>query len=402
MNHDSVTAALFRLVKRRWYVFAAVVALAAVAAGVLASNSTYTAEQNIQIGELDDIGAVLGSAVPDVELVRLAQRAQLDVDSSELPPGIGATFSANSAARAVTIVVTGPSEEAVNESLVALNLRFTELTTEPLLAQIDVGIGLADRQLDALEESAASSRDQLAAAEGDPTATAVLIAEQSSLRLQIAQTTEHRNALGELRAYVADGLVSSGSSSVTAPAAGVMVYAAGVVAGVVLALIGGLAWVLLDRRIRRVIHLERAAPGVPVLAVVGDADAAEPGAGVAGLAGVVAAVAGPSGPDRVVLFGIGRSGDLSPLAGTIGRQVAVPVVSTAAVASALASGPIGDAGFVGVVRWGSTTEDQVSTAVGDLARAGARTLGLVLLDVPAHDRDWVASTAAAHLFEPGG
>lgn len=399
MNHDSVTAALFRLVKRRWYVFAALVALAAVAAGVLASNSTYTAEQNIQIGELDDIGAVLGSAVPDVELLRLAQRAQLDVDSSELPPGIGATFSANSAARAVTIVVTGPSEEAVNESLVALNLRFTELTTEPLLAQIDVGIGLADRQLDALEVSAASSRDQLAAAEGDPTATAVLIAEQSSLRLQIAQTTEHRNALGELRAYVADGLVSSGSSSVTAPAAGVMVYAAGVVAGVVLALIGGLAWVLLDRRIRRVIHLERAAPGVPVLAVVGDADAAEPGAR---LAGVVAAVAGPSGPDRVVLFGIGRSGDVSRLAGEIGRQVAIPVVSTAGVASALASGPIGDAGFVGVVRWGSTTEDQVSTAVGDLARAGARTLGLVLLDVPARDRDWVASTAAAHLFEPGG
>ncbi|CAN5607323.1 hypothetical protein BH24ACT5_BH24ACT5_20280 [soil metagenome] len=399
MIYDSLTSNLVRLVRRRWYVFVAAAVLGALAAAQLNSTSNFVAEQTVLIGSLEDAGAILDAGVvPEVNVNRLASQASSDFDQSDLSTSVNASFAADLTARTIKITATAGSEDDANAALLTLNARFVEIVTQPLIAQFDTAIATSDDTLGTLRQTLQDATDDLADAGGDPTTVALLVAAQSDARDEIARAQERKGVLEALRSYVADGLVVSGSSSTTSPTTGVRAYAAGAMLGLVLATLAAVAWVLADRRVRRAVHLQRAAPFTPVLGFVARSDG-PPELDDALVAGVRHFVA-QHHVEHVVVLGVGRRARAQPLGTALAEAVNIPVETSELPSAQTISDRSDDlrVGYIGVVQWGTTTEDQVSTAVGDAQRAGDVPMALILDGIPRRERDWVA--AAGH--EPAG
>src|SRR6188472_2833487 len=105
-QYDSLLGGLWRLIRRRWYVFVGAVLLGALVGGVLGASGSYTGQATFRIGSLEDAASVLDvSDAPTVEVQRLAQQAKLDVDQADIDGLTDATFSSNSTARTVTAVL---------------------------------------------------------------------------------------------------------------------------------------------------------------------------------------------------------------------------------------------------------------------------------------------------------
>lgn len=393
MNDDSLVGGMWRLLQRRWYLFIAALVVGALAAHVLSNDSSFDVEQNIQIGSVENAGALLDAGVvPEVDVQRLAQQAQLDFDQSELDDTVSATYSANSIARTVTVRISGQSEQEVNEALLELNARFVTIANGPLLAQINAGIDNATSTIESLEANADDLVEQIGAQELDQTALTVLVGELSNVRSEIADTRERQGALQGLGDYVGDSFVVFGSSSNTETARGKVLYAAGIIGGAAIATLAAAAWVLADRRVRRLLHLERAAPGTPILGFVARSSGATPTELDSSLRAAVRSFVADHQLGRLTVFGIRGSGQLDDVGSAIRDSVTVPVdVSTSTSAGVVDPDHDARVGYVAVARWGATTEDQVSTAIGDINRAGGAPVGLVLVDIPDRDRDWVAA-----------
>lgn len=393
MNDDALVGGMWRLFKRRWYLFVVASLAGGLGAYVLTNDSSFDVEQSFQIGSIQDAGALLDAGVvPEIDVQRLAQQAQLDFEQSELDDLVSATYSANSIARTVTVRISGPSERAVNEALLELNQRFVTIVNGPLLAQINAGIDNATSTIESLEADADGLVDQTGAQDLDQTALAVLVGELSGVRTEIADTRERRGVLEGLGDYVDNGFVVFGSSSNTEAARGKTTYAAGIVGGAAIAGLAAAAMVLVDRRVRRLLHLERAAPGTPILGLVARSSVATPTELDSSLRAAVRSFVSEHQLSRLAIFGIRGSGRVDGIGSAIQDNVDVPVdVSTSSSAGAVALDHDAKVGYVAIARWGVTTEDQVSTAIGDINRAGGAPVGLVLVDIPGRDRDWVAA-----------
>jgi len=391
--YDSLIAAMWRLVKRRWYVFAAIIALSILASYVLSGSSSHSVEQSVQIGSIEDAGSLLDAGdVPEVDVLRLSQQAQLDFDQSELNNEVAATYSANTTARTVTVRISGSSQEAVNTALLELNGRFAVIASGPITAQIDAGIGNADSSIASLQAATDDALEQIQIQELDQAALAVLIGEVSALRSDVSDANERRGVLVGLRDYVDDGFLIFGSSSVSESARGKVIYIAGAIAGITIALLAAAAWVLVDHRVRRVVHLERAAPGTPILGLVSKVRGKVSTSLDSSLRAAARSFVVDHELNSVTVFGISGSSGVDALGGALQEDVDVPVnISTSDSAGSVALDHDEKVGYVAVARWGSTTEEQVSAAVGDIRRAGSAPIGLVLMDTPDRDRDWVAA-----------
>ena len=95
---------------------------------------------------------------------------------------------------------------------------------------------------------------------------------------------------------------------------------------------------------------------------------------------------------KLVVFGVNGTRGVDSFGKAIEQDVDLPVsISTSDSAGSVALDEDANVGYVAVARWGATTEDQVSAAVSDIARAGNFSVSLVLIDIPRRDRDWVAA-----------
>ena len=219
-------------------------------------------------------------------------------------------------------------------------------------------------------------------------AIALLVGQQGDIRQDIVDASEQRGGLVALRDYVDSSLVAVGELDATAPTATKLMYVAGAVAGGALALLGGAAWVLFDRRVRRAMHVERAAPGVPVLGLM---DTAEIDASLAWLS---TTFAGQVAWSKLVVFGIGPA-DPTEFARAVGHILAMPVEVTAGGAlgrhprGRRPAGPARRCGAVGPVHG----RPGVDGCGRPQAAAGADDLpvAFVLTGVPTRDRDWAAA-----------
>lgn len=394
MNYDSLVASMWRLVKRRWYVFVVALVFGGVLAHLTSTSTSYNVEQNVRIGSLADASFLLDAGegegeVPDVDVLRLAQQAQLDFEQSELDDTVAATYTANSTARTITLRVSGPTEQAADEALIELDGRFTSVANGALLAQIGAGIDNAEATIESLDANADALIEQIGDSDIDQTTLAVLVGELSSVRGETAEARNRQRGLQSLNDYVENSLVIFGSSSADEGSRGLTGYAAGVLGAGALGLLAAAGWVLSDRRVRRLVHLERAAPGTPVLGFV---DASSADAVDESIKAAARCFVHDHQLDRLVVFGLRGARTVEALGRAIEIAVDVPVeVSTASSAGVVAAEAGGSVGYVGIARWGSTTEDQVSTAVGDVARAGDAPISIILADIPGRERDWVGA-----------
>lgn len=379
------------LLRRRWYIVVAVVLLGALAAGLL-SHTEVASRETLRVTSVADQALALGlKDYPEVPAESAALQAQADLNRSPENGNTG-TIVWDPTARSITISLTGDSVETMEATANRLSTELTERLQQLVEDQIDVAVVDAEAQMQVLDDAAAAA--ETTASEllpSDPTGS-VLLATASDLRSESAKASARRSSLASMKSIV-PSLVESTGAAIDTSEPGFTTYLTGALVAGALSVLGACGWVLADRRVRRRLHLERAAPGVRDLGLVGSL---APGRIHIDLA-VVASVksfARDSDVTALVLFGVPSDDSMvSALADALQANVDFRVAASGEpAANSIHDGSAEAVGYVAVVRWGKTTESQLSAAVADIRSVGGLPLAVILVGVPKRERTWAGAS----------
>ena len=391
---DSLFGGVIRLLRRRWYVAAAVLVLGILGARAAASTDVVSSEI-LHVASVEDAAKTLDlKDVPDAAVAAVALQAPENFKRSPEFAGLAATFLWDLQGRSLTITVTGSSVDAVRDGASRLHDVIQSAIQQPVDAALALAVKDQTSQADQLN-AAATAIDQTVQglAADDPTKSA-LLSKAADLRADAAKATNRGGSLESLREFV-PSLVTAEKPTLVTSSAGTTTYAAGILAAAALWVLGACGWVVADRRIRRRIHIERAAPGVRSLGLVGPLVSGAPHVDSVVVASLNAFVR-DAGINSVVLFAVPNTGQsIELLAAALQEQTAFPVAASDQTAAETIRLDLSESvGYVAVVRWGKTTEDQLSSSIADVRSVGGLPIATVLIDVPERERDWAGVTTS--------
>ncbi len=267
--YDSIVSIALRLLRRYWTVAASIVALITIATLLLASRpSALSAERTLFI---NDITAVSERAEAPTEVLDprgVAIRLNAQPDFVEPVPGTLAVAVGDGTALSVAISVTGPDAASITEAMDVAVMIASDEIRNPVIAQLELVVGSEQEALEALRGQVAELNATLPSLAGTEQQAAILtrstLSEEITLRSASLSTLEAFAQTAESR------LVEVGDLTSEEDRTGPVVLVGGVIAGgVVTAGLFGLF--AASGRVRRRLHIERAAPGTPVLGVLGGA-----------------------------------------------------------------------------------------------------------------------------------
>ncbi len=390
---DSLFGNVYRLFRRQWYVAVGVILLGAICARAL-DSADVTSTEILHVSSVEDVAKTLDlKDVPGAPAAAVAAQAPGDFKRSADFVGLTGSFVWDDIARSLTVTITGGDAPSVTGGASRERNLLVDKIEKPVGDALALAIKDLDSQIKTLTDSAAAldkSAGDLPA--NDPARTA-LLSTAGDLRSQAAKATTRQSSLTTLNTFV-PSIVTSETPTVTKSAPGITTYVAGVMVAGVLLVLAACAWVLADRRIRRRIHLDRAAPGVRNLGLVGTSLDANVGVDSVVVASVKA-FARDAHLTSVVLFGVPRgSSPIALLVAALQDAVDFPVVESVGDAAATVRHELSEAiGYIAVVRWGKTSEDQLSSAIADVRSVGGLAVATILVGVPDRDRSWVGATA---------
>lgn len=380
------------LLRRRWYIVIAMLLLGAVTARVISDTEVSSAEI-LHVESVADRSLALGLvAFPEAPSATVALQAQADLSAAPDKSGITGTISWDEAARSITISITGSSVDLVAAAAHRIGTEVSERIEKLVADQIAVALADADTQVTQLEDAATAIEKFVDGLAPTDTTRSVLLATAADLRSDGARAAARRTSLGSMQSVVSS-LIESNGAIVTTSEPGFTTYAAGALAAGALLVLGACGWVLADRRIRRRVHLDRAAPGVRDLGLVGTMSPGFNHIDVAVLASVKS-FARDAGATTIILFGVPRgSAAVSALADALQPNVDFRVEATVEPAAGAVRDDLHESvGYVAVVRWGKTTEGQLSAAVADIHSVGGLPLAVLLIGVPGRERSWAGAS----------
>lgn len=390
---DSLSGSVIRLLRRRWYVVVAVLLLGAAGARAIA-NTEVVSTEILHVASVEDAAKILDlKDVPDAPVRAIALQAPEDFKRSADFNGLGATFGWDEAARSLTITVSGPTTAEVVDGAAKL----TDVTTTAILKPVDASLSLAAKdqtnQADQLNAAAAAIDATVQSLPADDPTRSALLSRAGDLRSDAAKAGIHASSLESLRKFL-PSLITSQDPIVATSSPGVTTYIAGLFVAGVLIVLGACAWVLADRRIRRRSHVDRAAPGVRSLGLVGPVITDAPHIDSVVVASLNAFVR-DNGVTSVALFGVPTDhSSVEALTTALQDSIGVPLIaSDKSAAETVRHDDSSTVGYVAVVRWGRTTEDQLSSAIADVRSVGGLAIATLLIDVPESERDWAGATA---------
>jgi hypothetical protein len=389
---DSLSGNVVRLLRRHWYVVVAALVFGALGARALGSTDVVSTEI-LHVASVEDAAKTLDlKDVPDAPVNAAALQAPENFKRQPDFAGLAATFHWDEAARSLTITVTGSSADAVRTSAAKLRDMIVNSILQPVDSSLTLAVTDQGNQATQLNTAAAAidkTVDQLSA--DDPTRSA-LLSRATDLRTDAAAAAIRGASLESLRTSL-PSLVTAEKPILASSSPGITTYVAGILVAGALVVLAACAWVLADRRIRRRIHIERAAPGVRSLGLVGPLDPAARQVDSVIVASINAFLR-ESGGTSVVFFGVPTADpSISVLAEVLQEHVKLPlVVSNQSAAQTVRQDPSESIAYVAVVRWGKTTEDQLSSAIADVRSVGGLAIATILTGVPDRERSWAGAT----------
>ena len=390
---DSLSGSVTRLLRRQWYVAAAVLVLGAAGARIIA-NTEVVSTEILHVASVDDAAKTLDlKDVPDAPVAAIALQSPEDFKRTTDFAGLAASFHWDDLARSLTITVTGTSATSVNAGAAKLSDDIQSAILKPVDASLSLAAKDQTNQADQLNAAAAAIDATVQALPPDDSTRSAFLSQAGDLRADAAKAAIRGSSLESLRTFL-PSLVTSKNPIVTTSSPGTTTYIAGLFVAAVLVVLGACGWVLADRRIRRRSHIERAAPGVRSLGLIGPVTTDAPHIDSVVVASL-SAFARDNGVTSVALFGV-PTGHPSVEALTTALQgsIGVPLIASdkSAAETVRHDVPV-TVGYVAVVRWGKTTEDQLSSAIADVRSVGGLAIATLLIDVPERERDWAGATA---------
>ena len=394
--YDSISSNVWRMGRRRWYVIVLCALLGAGAGLALGSSGggDISGRFDIRVASLGDLASILDiDKEDDVSLTQIAAQAAIDFELSDANDNVTATFLGNEEARVLRVTVVGDTAADVDAAATAINGSVTSLVVAPRLDQVEVATGSRDSQIDIFK----AQRDQLdasidALAVDDPLRPTLLL-QRSEIDREIASAGVDRANLVSYGDFVESNLLATDATKYTNLRQGPIAIIVGAIVGVILALLGMVVAVLLDRRVRRRIHIEEAAPTAEVLTVttsVGSMTSPEQDTFRAAVDSFVERHM----LAKLVVVVPSTGSDLRDLLGE--REGCVMTFTDVALPDS--SGPR-PTGYLLVARWGRSSHDQVSAAVASLGSAGTVAISAVLVDVPRPDLDWAGVSSSGRRTE---
>lgn len=390
---DSLFGNVYRLFRRHWYVAVGVVLLGAMCARAL-DSADVTSMEILHVRSVEDVAKTLDlQDVPGAPSAAVAAQAPGDFKRSPDFVGLTGSFLWDAVARSLTVTITGGDSASVAGGASRVRNLLIEKIEKPVGDVLALAIKDLDARIKTLSDSAAALDKSAGGLAANDPARASLLSTAGDLRNQAAKATMRQSSLTTLNAFV-PSIVTSETPTVTKRAPGIATYVAGIMVACVLLVLGACSWVLADRRIRRRIDLDRAAPGVRNLGLVGQSLDADTGVDSVVVASVKAFVR-DAHLTSVVLFGVPRgSSPIALLVAALQDAVDVSVVESAGDAADTVRHELSEAiGYIAVVRWGKTSEDQLSSAIADVRSVGGLAVATILVGVPERDRSWVGAAA---------
>jgi hypothetical protein len=391
--YDTISSNLIRAARRLWYVVAAFVVLGILFSTLVAGGGgRWTASQNVLVAELSTVASLLQlSGIDDVDVRQVAAVVESAFADGQLDNSVSLITRADSLAGILFVEVNAPTQAAALAALDEVRALATSAVIEPRAKEAERTIATLERTLEDFEQRIEDVDGQLTATDA-PTRDLALI-NRIALAEKAAAVELRLSAVETYQEALADELVTSTAPELVRAGVGRTSLLVGVLAGGIVGVLALVGLVLVDRRVRRRLHLERAAPNCSVVAVLPNDDALSSFSGL--VTRSVASLCRGHEIERVVVAGLNDVGAASVvhdliLADEIGTELATPVASHEALDVHVLRG----ACVVLVARSGSTREDQVSTAVATLVGAGAL-VGVALVGVPHHEMGWAGVSGSS-------
>ena len=397
--YDSLTSNVARLLRRRWYLVAAALVLGAIAGFALTatSGSDVSGRLDVRFAPPYDLVAIADSdRAIDVDVATVASQSTVDYDADIDNVEFTATFVPNAAARSIRVTVVGGTNDAVARELDVVVDDVSTLVLQPRLTQIDLAVGATDEQIAALQDRSDALADSIAALPLDDLVRPTLLAQQTQVDSDLTDARISRSNLVVYRSYVADDLISQGDTVFTTVSPGITSVIIGVFLGGMFVLAVAFVVVLVDRRLRRRMQIERSAPSAEVVAVA-------PGRAVMGApdreAFVLSVNAFVERHGLVRLVVAGLSDGVSDVEDLLGDVAAADVVFAEELAPLAGERDVDGTGYLIIVGWGRSTDLQLAAAVASLHSIGDAPIAVAMLGVPRRDLDWAGVGAGSDVGE---
>ena len=355
-------------------------------AATATSDSDVSARVDVRFAPPYDLVAIADSdRAIDVDTATVASQAAVDFDADVDNVDFTATFVPNAAARSVRVTVVGDTDAAVVQELDAVTGDLSKMVLQPRLAQIDLAIGANDEQIAALQDRSDALADSIAALPLDDLVRPTLLAQRAQVDSDLTDAVISRSNLAAYRSYVADDLISTGDAVFSTVSPGLTSVIIGVFIAGVLVLAVAFIFVLVDRRLRRRMQIERSAPSAEVVAVA-PSRASMGTADREAFALAVNAFVERHGLNRLVVAGLSEGvGDVEGLLGSVGEA---DVVFADEFAPLAGERNVAGTGYLIIVGWGRSTDLQLAAAVASLHSIGDAAIAVAMLGVPRRDLDW--------------
>jgi hypothetical protein len=390
---DSLSGSVTRLLRRRWYVVAAALVLGAAGARTLDSTKVVSSDV-VHVASVADAAKTLDlKDVPDAPAEAVALQAPEAFKRSPDFAGLSATFNWDDLARSLSITVTGSSSASVRAG--AIKVR--DVVKTAVLQPVDASLALAAKdqtnQVDQLNAAAAAIDKTVQDLPPNDSTRSAFLSRAADLRTDAAKAAIRGSSLESLRTLL-PSLVTSLNPSVATSSPGPTTYITGILVASVLVILGACGWALADRRIRRRSHVERAAPSVRSLGLIGPVIADAPHIDSVIIASLRAFVR-DNGLTSIAFFGVPTAHrSVTLLATALQESIGIPLVaSDQSAAETVRHDSAEPTGYVAVVRWGKTTEDQLASAIADVRSVDGLAIATILIGVPESERNWAGAPA---------
>ncbi len=373
---DSIISIAIRLLRRYWLIAAAIIALITVLTLLMASRSSgINASQTLFVNQVAGVAERANAPTDVLDPRGVAIRLNSVPAFVEPVPGTVATAIGDGTARSLEIRVVGPDNQSVNDALNVTTALATDEITGTLIVQLETAVGAERLALDGLREDVGLLDEKIASSSGPEQQAAIL--SRAALTEELTVRGTDLASLEAFAATAADNLVEIGPVNSENSSTGPIVIVGGLIAGsVVAAGLFGLA--AAAGRVRRRLHIERAAPATPVLGAVPGGKSLSDIDRTLGQR-LISEHRTNVDADVIEWVGLGVEWDASAT-----RQLGDDVVSAHDHHSSVSNG----AHVLVEVAEGKVTEDQVSALRATLDAYGVSSISWLLSGVPRRDLSW--------------
>jgi hypothetical protein len=392
--YDTMSSNLLRLARRRWYVPAGTVIVGIlIALGATSVDRRWTGDERVLFQPASSAAGLLG--IQGVTNVDTRQVAILVIDAFEQTPlsdEVRISAIADTVGNLIHVAARGPNESRVSEALAFANETVHSAIVLPLLEQVDAAMATQKASIAEYEKRLEDLDSQLEVLEADATGRELVLVDRLNLSAQTTDAQQRLSTLDAYRSFVSDRLVTITDAEPQRSSASRSAVMVGVVGGAVTGFLILLTIVLTDRRVRRRIHLERAAPFCPVVGVL-PATGAQPAELGTILTRTVSGIARVHGLRTLCVVGLGDPSSEQRIIELIKLDADdLQIIAGAGSYTSLSASQLADSLVILVARWGITREDDVASAATALADSGV-SVATALVEVPRQDLSWANLTA---------